>query len=68
MGDEVNTRPQDNPPVGWRCPVCGRGNSPWNATCPCTVTPPPYMPAPYPPPAMPWYPTYPTITCCGGKA
>ena len=20
---------------GWRCPKCGRGNAPWNATCPC---------------------------------
>ena len=19
----------------WVCPVCGRGNSPYNATCPC---------------------------------
>ena len=22
-------------PLGWECPVCGRGNSPWNAVCPC---------------------------------
>lgn len=21
--------------VGWRCPVCGRGNAPWNPTCQC---------------------------------
>jgi DNA-directed RNA polymerase subunit RPC12/RpoP len=20
---------------GWQCPKCGRGNAPWNATCPC---------------------------------
>ena len=24
------------PPLqGWVCPVCGRGNSPYNLTCPC---------------------------------
>lgn len=21
--------------TGWLCPACGRGNSPWNMTCPC---------------------------------
>lgn len=21
--------------LGWVCPVCGRGNSPFNSTCPC---------------------------------
>ena len=21
--------------VGWTCPVCGRGNSPWSTVCPC---------------------------------
>lgn len=21
--------------TGWQCPACGRGNAPWNATCPC---------------------------------
>lgn len=23
---------------GWRCPVCGRGNAPFVASCPCTGT------------------------------
>lgn len=23
------------PLIGWICPACGRGNSPWNMTCPC---------------------------------
>jgi len=22
-----------NPPVGWQCPTCGKGNAPWSATC-----------------------------------
>lgn len=22
--------------VGWKCPVCGRGNAPWNPTCQCS--------------------------------
>lgn len=26
------TKPQF---VGWLCPVCGRGNSPFSAVCPC---------------------------------
>lgn len=21
--------------TGWVCPVCGRGNAPWNSTCSC---------------------------------
>lgn len=21
------------PPVGWKCPVCGCGNAPWQPTC-----------------------------------
>jgi DNA-directed RNA polymerase subunit RPC12/RpoP len=24
-----------NTPTGWRCPVCGRGLSPWVTECPC---------------------------------
>lgn len=20
-------------PVGWKCPTCGKGNSPWTAAC-----------------------------------
>ncbi len=23
------------PHLGWLCPACGRGNAPWNVTCPC---------------------------------
>lgn len=42
-----NPKPEWKPPVeennnvksfsvtGWICPVCGRGNSPLNMTCPC---------------------------------
>lgn len=25
--------------VGWRCPVCGAGNSPWSARCGCRPVP-----------------------------
>lgn len=25
------------PPVGWRCPVCGRGNAPSQPFCPCVA-------------------------------
>ena len=27
-------------PVGWVCPVCGRGNAPSTSTCACTPLPP----------------------------
>ena len=23
---------------GWKCPVCGSGNAPWNAKCDCIDT------------------------------
>ncbi len=36
--------------LGWICPVCGRGNSPFSSSCPCT---------PFPL----TYPGYPTINC-----
>lgn len=26
------------PPLGWRCPVCGGGNAPWAARCPCVAS------------------------------
>lgn len=25
--------PQQQAPMGWVCPVCGRGNAPWAMTC-----------------------------------
>jgi len=25
--------------LGWICPVCGRGNSPFSSSCPCTPFP-----------------------------
>lgn len=27
-----------HPPVGWRCPVCNRGNAPSVTQCPCKPT------------------------------
>lgn len=30
-------------PTGWRCPVCGGGNSPYSTRCPCV----PYYEPPY---------------------
>jgi len=24
--------------LGWQCPKCGRGNAPWQPTCPCGPT------------------------------
>lgn len=44
--------------LGWRCPVCGRGNSPFNSTCPCVSTPIAPWPAPYVSPYVPSYPWY----------
>ena len=34
---------------GWVCPVCGRGNAPFAASCPCKTAPYPKMPVTYPP-------------------
>ncbi|VVB53248.1 Uncharacterised protein [uncultured archaeon] len=51
--------------LGWKCPVCGRGNSPFTTTCPCVQAVPkwPTQPSwpdtpwvPYQPPYTPWYP------------
>lgn len=35
--DRIKTRglPVVQGPVGWICPVCGRGNSPYALSCPC---------------------------------
>jgi hypothetical protein len=49
-------KPVEKPFVnyGWKCPVCGRGNAPWSATCPCTPYPP--TPPTWPFPGDPiWY-------------
>jgi hypothetical protein len=42
--DTCKGHPEDKPftPVpiyGWTCPVCGRGNSPQQRTCPCKPIP-----------------------------
>ena len=56
--DDTTTKLPD-PPVGWRCPVCGCGNAPWVSQCPCMQTqhvpiyPQPWYPDPQP---QPWYP------------
>lgn len=50
-------------PVGWRCPVCGRGHSPWTSSCPCVPAPIYYQPLPiYPQPYYP--PWWTTTTIC----
>ena len=55
-------------PVGWKCPVCGRGNAPFVSQCPCTCNGyPQYIPVV---PPGPWYPQpwgAPIITCCAGR-
>jgi len=31
----VHTEPCQNLLAGWKCPVCGRGLSPYTSVCPC---------------------------------
>ena len=54
-------------PMGWRCPVCKRGNSPLVGQCPCSGEYPTYIQVPQ----TPWYPPYPwgvpVITCCADR-
>ena len=35
--DIPKTPPQPQPLMGWICPVCHRGNSPYIHTCACTI-------------------------------
>lgn len=35
VGSGATRKPDETAMVGWICPVCGRGNAIWNATCPC---------------------------------
>ncbi len=32
---EITNQPKIGGSYGWICPVCGRGNAPWNSCCPC---------------------------------
>jgi rubredoxin len=34
-----STVQRNSVPLGWICPVCGRGNSPFTPTCPCILNP-----------------------------
>lgn len=37
-GTPINiSSPKVGGSYGWICPVCGRGNAPWNSCCPCKV-------------------------------
>jgi hypothetical protein len=40
-----------DPNIGWKCPVCGRGNSPKQLTCPCICEP---KTVPWPQPDVPF--------------
>jgi hypothetical protein len=48
---------QPVPVQGWVCPVCGKGNSPYNTVCPCGGRVYPWV-NPYPP-IDPWTTPYP---------
>ena len=47
---------------GWICPVCGRGNAPWNSSCSCRVG---YWTYPVYP--TPWW-QQPYYTTCGSTS
>ena len=36
--NKENAAPASSGPVGWVCPKCGRGVSPWQSYCPCVAT------------------------------
>lgn len=40
--DAMNAK-QINAPLGWTCPACGGGNSPYSTRCPCVILPPPKL-------------------------
>ncbi|MDE2102245.1 MAG: hypothetical protein KGL39_33675 [Patescibacteria group bacterium] len=62
MKKKINKEPEVPAITGWKCPVCGRGNSPFNPTCPCIATPAAIQPVE--PPSTPTWP-YPWTTWCG---
>jgi hypothetical protein len=61
--EKASEKPYDTSLLGWKCPVCGRGNSPFNSTCPCVASYPPYTPhTPYVHPPYPYPYPYPLTT------
>ncbi len=71
--DEPKKHELDLQLLGWKCPVCGRGNSPWSSTCPCQPfynvqpywTGPIYPANPQYDPNLPYYKV--TCSCAEGN-